>query len=206
VAVAGKSGVKLQINEAELKAQIKKQREMLNKMGSQTEVARAQAAALNKGAARINTLLVRGVSKSLMLKQQLIRDKMRVKKANARQQEATVTGKTGGISLMNLKPKEVGGGVQAGKYLVPNAFITTTKKNPAGSTKGRKDPSGQLIGKTQVFKRKGGSRYPLQAQSVNIRPQMRSQIKQHADHVARHEMARLLLHEYNFRIKQKLGQ
>ncbi len=200
------AATKLQLNEADLKAQIKKQRQMLNKMGSKTDVARAQAAALNKGAAKINTLLVRGVSKSLMLKQKLIRDKMRVKRATARQQEATVTGKTGGVSLMNLKPKEVGGGVQAGKYLVPDAFIATTKKKPVGSTRGRKDPSSKLVGKTQVFARKRGSRYPLQAQAVNIRPQMRRQIKQHAEHVARHEMARLLLHEYNFRIKKKLGQ
>ena len=94
------------------------------------EVRRAQASALNKGGAMVKTATVRGTAKSLGIKQKMIRKRVRVKRARANNLVTRIWGGAQGVSLMHFKPKEVGGGVQAGQWLVPGGFIATTTNRP----------------------------------------------------------------------------
>lgn len=206
--MTGRTGTRFSVDETRLLSDLKTVRSQLQRL-SGADVGRAQAAALNKAAQRLQTLVVRGVSQSLALKQSLIRPRLTVKKASSKKLESVVTGKTAGIPLTALNPRAVGGGVQAGKYLVPDGFIATTAQKPVGAVSGkgweRKAPAAALVGKEQVFRRKGAKRYGLQRQTVNIRPTMQSTIKREADSLIRRELGQLLLHEYRWRIERKLG-
>ena len=169
------------------------------------EVSRAQASALNKGGAMVKTATVRGTAKSLGIKQNLIRKRVRVKRARANNLVTRIWGGAQGVSLMHFKPKEVGGGVQAGQWLVPGGFIATTTNRPKYSTKGRTQPSSRLVGRTQVFRRKTDKRYPLDAQKVSIRVQMRKHMISRSQTFMGKDLPRVLRQEYRFRVLKKAG-
>ena len=195
----------LQIDQVDFKRQM---RELGIKFEilSGPDVARAQAAALNKGAARVKTAGIQKTAKALGIQQKLIRPRVKVRRANAKTQSAAVwAGMSKGIPLIKLKAREVGGGIQAGNYLVPDGFIATTKAVPKQSDPRRKNPSGNLIGKTHVFKRKSKGRYPLVAQSVNLQPAMEPAIRERAASYMRNEHRAILLQEYKFRVLRKAG-
>lgn len=193
----------LKIDERDLKIQITRQRKMLKSL-SGVEVNRAQSAALNKTATKIKGDTAKATATKTLLAQKYFRAKIRITKAGVKNRSALIKVNTVGIPLSKLKPKEVPGGVQAGKYLVPNGFIATTTRIPKGSIKGRKSPDSRHIGKTQVFKNKGAGRYPLKMQEVNIRPEITRQTKQHSNKAMSQYAATYLLHEYNWRIKKKI--
>lgn len=169
------------------------------------EVRLAQASALNKGGLEVRKAAVKGTAKPLGIKQKLIRQRIRIKRARAKKLVARVWGGTQGISLMHLKPKEVGGGVQAGQFLVPDGFIATTTNNPKYSTKGRTQPASQLVGHKQVFRRKTDKRYPLDAQKVAIRVQMRKHMISRSRSFMGKDLPRVLRGEYRFRVLRKAG-
>ena len=193
----------LKIDERHLKIEIAKQRRMLKSL-SGVEVNRAQSAALNKTAKKVKSDTAKTTAAKTLLPQKHFRQKIRIKNATAKNRSALIKVNTKGIPLAKLKPKVVPGGVQAGKYLVPDGFIATTTKNPKGNTKGRHNLASALVGKTHVFKRKGSGRYPLKMQEVNIRPEITKQTKSSADNAMSRYAADYLLHEYNWRIKKKI--
>ena len=168
------------------------------------EVGRAQAAALNKSAAKVSTGTVRATASKLSIKQKLIRQRVRINRASSKKLEAGIKVNTRGIPMIKLNAREVPGGVQAGAYLQPDAFIATATSAPKGSTKGRKNPASQLIGKTQVFKRKGKGRYPLRAVTVEIAKVVKENTIKTASSAMRHDIARLLKHEYEYRILKRM--
>ena len=171
-----------------------------------TDVNRAQASALNKGAERTKTAGIQKTSRALKIQQKLIRPRVKIRRANAKKQSATIWANTSkGVPLIKLKAREVGGGVAAGQYVVPDGFISTATATPKQSRSGRTNPSAQLIGKTQVFKRKGKGAYPLEAQTVNIRPEMEAAIRSRAASYMRNEYRKILLNEYKFRVLKKAG-
>lgn len=193
----------LGIDQRHLKIEIAKQRKYLNALGGM-DVKRAQSAALNKTAKKVKSGAAKSTSSKTQLPQKHFRQKMKIKNANAKTQQAVLKVNTKGIPLSKLNPKVVPGGVQAGKYLVPDGFIATTTRSPKGLTKGRKNPASALVGKTHVFRRKGGARYPIKMQEVNIRPDITRQVKREASHAMSRYAADYLLHEYKWRIEKKL--
>jgi len=193
----------LGIDKRHLKLEIAKQRKYLNALGG-VDVKRAQSAALNKTAKKVKSGTAKATASKTQLPQKHFRKKMKIKNANAKTQLANIKISTTGIPLSQLNPKVVPGGVQAGKYLVPDGFIATTTRSPKGSVRGRQNPGIGLIGKTHVFKRKTQKRYKLKMQEVNIRPDITRQVKREASHAMSRYAADYLLHEYKWRIEKKL--
>lgn len=169
------------------------------------EVRRAQASALNKGGGMVRTASVKGVASSLKIKQKLIRPKIKVKRATAKKMGTRVWANTQGVPLINLKPKSVDGGIQAGQWLVPQGFIATPTKTPKQPHPKRRAPSSGLIGKDQVFFRKTKDSYPLDASKVNIHQEMRQYMTSRAKQFMRNDLRRVLQEEYKFRVLRKAG-
>lgn len=172
---------------------------------SGAEVRRAHSAALNKGASRIRTAVVRKSAPELGITQKLLRPRLAIRKSSARTLTSEVTGRLRGIPLIRLKAKEIDGGVQAGNYLVPDGFIAVPTKNPKFHHKHRREPGDALIGKAQVFKRIGRGAYPLKAQKLEISPAVQRQMRAEADRIMRSDMRKLLAQEYKFRVLRKAG-
>ena len=195
----------LQIDNADFQRQMKElgiKFEIL----SGKDVDRAQASALNKGAQRVRTQSVRQASKALSIQQKLIRPRVKIRRANANKQQATIwAGMSKGVPLIKLRAKEVGGGVAAGPYVVPDGFIATVKSQPKQPDPDRSQPSAALIGKTHVFKRVGRKRYPIEAKSVNLRPALDPAVRTSAASYMRNEHRAILLQEYKFRVLKKAG-
>lgn len=193
----------LEIDKRHLAIELAKMKRRLEII-SGSEVRRAQSTALNKTAALVKTQSIKNSYKPLAVTQKLLRPRVRITKSNSKNMSATVFAGLRGIPLIKLKAKEVGGGVQAGPYLVPDGFIATTTNNPKQIRAGRKAPSSGLVGKAQVFKRKGTGAYPLESQTINIKPVLEKQVKQAARIKMRNDMRRLLLHEMKRRIFNKM--
>jgi hypothetical protein len=193
----------MQVDQRYFKRELAKQQRILNKL-SGVEVGRAQAAALNKTAKKIKTVSVRAVASKTAIKQKLIRPKLKITNANSKRMVTNINVKTKGIPLIHLNPKVVPGGIQAGKYLVPDGFIATTTSTAKG--KGRKSPNEALIGKQHVFRRKGSGRYGLLMQEVTIRPVITREVKSTANAAMQHDAAKFLMHEYKYRVLKKAGQ
>lgn len=195
---------KLELNQADIDRQLG---DLAKKFDVLTgpEVRRAHSTALNKGAARIKTGVVKKAAPSLGVSQKLLRPRLVIRKSSAKTLESSVFAGLKGIPLIHLKAKEVAGGVQAGNYLVPDGFIAVPTKNPKRGHKGRTDPSSGLIGHAQVFKRKGRGAYPLEVQRLNISPAVRKQMEAEAARIMRSDMRKLLAQEYRFRVLKKAG-
>lgn len=195
---------KLELSQADIDRQLG---ELAKKFAalSGSDARRAHSSALNKAAARIKSSVVRSAASQLGVSQRLLRPRLVVRKSNARTLESSVFAGLNGIPLIHLKAKEVAGGVQAGNYLVPDGFIAVPTKNPKQVTKGRTDPSGKLIGNAQVFKRKSGAAYPLEVQRLNVSPIVSKRLKATADRIMRHDMRKLMAHEYRYRVLKKAG-
>ena len=194
----------IDINDKDLKKQIDELTKRFDLL-SGPEIRRAQASALNKAGRQVKSHSVKRSAAPLGVSQKLLRPRVKLTNSTAKKQVATIWGGLQGIPLIKLKAKEVGGGVQAGQYLVPDAFIATPTKSPKSRRRGRHVPSSGLIGRSQVFKRKGRSAYPLENQKLNISPEVSKQMRQSADRIMRNDMRRLMQHEYKFRILRKLG-
>jgi len=190
------------------------EKDMINQMGelrkrfdilSGSDVKRAQSSALNKAGRRIKTQVVKRSSGPLSVSQKLIRPRIKLKNSTPRKQITTVWGGMQGIPLIKLKARQVTGGVAAGKYLIPDAFIATPTSTPKHRYKGRRAPSKNLIGKPQVFKKKSRGTYALENQKLNIAPQLSKHMKQSAERVLRNDMRRLMQEEYRHRVLRKAG-
>lgn len=169
-------------------------------------VKRAHARALTITARAIKPVAVRKSAAKLSISQKHLRPRIKVTGAKVKGLTAKVWGGTNPVPLIKLKAKEVDGGVQAGKYLLPGAFIATATNTPKQSRRGRKNPSSYLVGKSQVFMRKGGSAYPIQAQGVNVKRVLDPLARQEAHRAMRNDMRRHLLAEYKKQVLKGLGK
>jgi len=189
------------LSQAVLERELIKHRRILKTLGNTTAVNRAIASGLNKTSALAKTDTIKGVSSATGIKQKLIRPKVKVDKTTSKKLKGGLWANTKGVPLIKLRAKEVPGGVQAGAYLVPDAFIATPTRNPRQRGRGRRNPSEGLIkAGAQVFARKGSGAYPLENQKVNIQPDVKTKGKQAARRAMRNHVRRLILHEYNRRI------
>lgn len=196
---------KLEIDKRHLERELSKHKKRLALL-SGVEVNRAQAAALTKTARLAKTQSIRESYKPLAVTQKLLRPRVKVTSAKAKNMTAEIFGGMRGIPLIKLKAKEVDGGVQAGPYLVPDGFIATPTSFPKQHRSGRKSPSSGVIkGGAQVFKRKGRGAYPLENQMVNVKPVLEKKMKAAARSKMRMDMRRLLLHELKHRIFRKMA-
>lgn len=195
---------RLEINEKDMIRQMGELHKRFNIL-SGNDVKRAQSSALNKAGARVKTNAIKQSASPLGVSQKLIRPRIKLKKSTLRSQVASVWGGMQGIPLIKLKAKAFDGGVQAGTYLVAGAFIATATNSPKQSRRGRSAPSSGLVGKPQVFKRKGRGAYPLENQKLIIAPEVSKQMKRSAERVLRNDMRKIMQQEYRFRVLRKAG-
>lgn len=170
------------------------------------EVRLAQASTLNNGAQKVRTATVRGTSGDLKIKKNLIRKRMRISRANSKRTSARVFGAAQGVPLIKLKAKTVPGGVQAGGWLVPGGFIATPTATPKWPHPRRQQPSTALIGKAQVFKRKGDDRYPIDASKVNIKPAMWKHMRNRSQQFMKQELEDVMRAQFKYRVLRKAGR
>ncbi len=169
-------------------------------------VRHAQAKALTATAREVKPIALRKSAAKLSISQKLLRPRIKVRGAKVKNMTARIWGGLAPISLIKLKAKEVPGGVAAGKYLLPGAFIATATNNPKQKRKGRKTPSKHLVGNAQVFLREGKEAYPLKAQGVNVERVLEPQTKLATHRAMRNNMRINLLREYKQKVLKNLGK
>lgn len=192
---------------------LKKQKKML-KVLSGVEVGRAQASALNKAAAKVTTATIKDSAKSLKMKSSDIRytsvtsKKKRIKlsRANSKKQMAVLDVNGSKVLLGKLKPRQLKSGVKVGRTTYKGAFIATPSTNPTGSTKGRGNLPSGLIGKQQVFERKGKKRYGLKAKYKWVKSTTQAIMNKKSREMMAKEVPIILKREYEFRINKALAK
>ncbi len=170
------------------------------------QVRHAHAKALTKTARDVKPVALRKSAAKLSISQKHLRPRIKVYGAKVKTMTARIWGSTAPVSLIKLKAKTVPGGVAAGKYLLPGAFIATATNSPKQTRKGRKTPSKYLVGKAQVFMRVGKAAYPLKAQGVNVERVLKPQTKLATHRAMRHNMRINLLREYKQKVLKNLGK
>jgi len=169
------------------------------------QVRHAHAKALTKTARDVKPVALRKSAAKLSISQKHLRPRIKVRGAKVKNLTARIWGGLAPVPLIKLKAKEVPGGVMAGKYLLPGAFIATATNNPKQKRKGRKAPSKHLVGNAQVFMREGKGAYPLKAQGVNVERVLRPQTKLATHRAMRHNMRINLLKEYKQKVLKPLN-
>ena len=169
------------------------------------QVRHAHAKALTKTAREVKPVALRKSAAKLSISQKHLRPRIKVRGAKVKNLTARIWGGLAPVPLIKLKAKEVDGGVVAGKYLLPDAFIATATNSPKQKRKGRKAPSKHLVGKAQVFMREGREAYPLKAQGVNVGRVLRPQTKLATDRAMHHNMRINLLREYKKKVLKSLN-
>lgn len=168
------------------------------------QVRHAHARALTKTARDVKPAILKESAGKLAISQKHLRPRIKVTGAKVKNLTARVWGGSTPLPLIKLKAKEVPGGVQAGKYLVPDAFIATPTSSPKQNRKSRKKPSSQLVGRTQVFSRKGKGAYPLKAEGVNVE-RVLNPVAQHLTKTAMRTKAKVnLLREYKQKVLKNI--
>ena len=191
-----------QINEK----QYEQQTEKLFKQLSGPQVRHAHAKALTTTARSVKPVALRKSAAKLAIAQKHLRPRVKVYGAKVKNMTARVWGSTAKLGLIKLRAKEVPGGVAAGKYLAPDAFIATATNSPKQNRKGRKSPSKHLVGKQQVFARKGSGAYPLEMQGVNVERVLKPQAKQATHRAMRNDMRINILRELKKKVFKNAGK
>lgn len=184
--------------------QLDQQLDAVFKQLSGQQVRHAHTKALTVTARAVKPVMVKKSAAKLAIAQKHLRTRVKVRGAKVKNMTATIWAPLKPVPLIKLKAKEVPGGVAAGKYVLPGAFIATATNNPKQSRKGRKAPSKFLVGKAQVFLRKGQGAYPLEAQGVNVARVLVPQSKMATHRAMRNDMRRNLLKEYKKKVLSKL--
>lgn len=164
------------------------------------DVPAARQMATNAALAEIRTIVVRRVASDVGAKQKLVRPRVHVDRARGgkKPRAARLHFYSRGIPLVLFNPKEVGGGVAAGGYVVPDGFIADGSKNKGRYRKGGGYEATRLKRK-HVLHRTGRGRYPLQVSVVQIRGVVVKVVPQ----VVGMHMPAVFLKKYNAAIKRK---
>lgn len=144
-------------NKSNLNAVEKRLKKYLNR-----DVPGARVTATNKALAKAKTATVRAVSIETGIKVKKLKPRAYISRARGGQKPkaAKFHFYRHGMALISLGAKQVDGGVVAGPYVVPNAFIADGSK---GYGRGK-------LKQAHVLRRKGRGQYPLEVISVNIKP------------------------------------
>lgn len=177
------------MSEADLKAVTKR----LNKFVKR-DVPGARVTATNKALAKAKTAVVRAVVVETGIKTKQLKSRVYISRAKGGQKPkgAKLHFYRRGVALIGLGAKQVDGGVVAGPYLVPDAFIADGSK---GFGRGK-------LKRAQVLRRKGRGQYPLEVMTVNIKPAVNRLTPFTVSRVMASNFSRLYQHE----IKRRAGR
>jgi hypothetical protein len=164
------------------------------------DVPAARQMATNAALAEIKTIVVKRVSADVGAKQKIIRPRVHVDRARGgkKPRAARLHFYNRGIPLILLNPKEVGGGISASGFLVPEGFIADGSKGFGQYQKGGGYASTRLK-KKHVLHRTGRDRYPLKVSVVNIKGIVGKAVPE----IVASNMPAIFLKKYNAAIKRK---
>lgn len=176
-------------NSSNLKAVEKRLKKYLNR-----DVPAARVTATNKALAKAKTAVVRAVVVDTGIKTKLLKKRVYISRAKGGQKPkgAKLHFYRRGVSMISLGAKQVDGGVAAGQYLVPDAFIADGSK---GFGRGK-------LRQAHVLRRKGRGQYPLEVMVVNIKPAVNKETPATVARVVKENFSRLYQHE----IKRRAGR
>lgn len=125
------------------------------------DIPAAQVTATNKALAMAKTQVVRAVSVRVGVKNKHLKKRVFVSRAKGgrKPKGAKLHFYRRGIPLIDVNAKQVEGGVVAGPYVMPDAFIADGSK---GYGKGK-------LKRAHVLRRKTKAQYPLELIRVNIK-------------------------------------
>ncbi|WP_086932200.1 phage tail protein [Agarilytica rhodophyticola] len=167
---------------------------------ARNQVPRAMSSALNKSVKRLQTQVVRSVSKSKKLPAKVVRKKTFISRATPRKTRARLYSyprKVAVISLLktatilkNVRRGTNRKGVRAAGRQFDGAFINVHRKS----------------GKFQVFKREGKKRYPIDVVGIEIKDRFSRAQDILSKRIMKRDYPRLLSQELNFRIERANGR
>ncbi len=151
------------------------------------DVPSARATATNKALAKAKTAVVRVVAVKVGVKVKQLKPRVYISRAKAGQKPkgAKLHFYRRGVALISLGAKQVDGGVVAGSYVVPDAFIADGSK---GFGRGK-------LKQAHVLRRKGRGQYPLEVISVNIKSAVNELTPKTVSKIMRADFTRLYTHE-----------
>ncbi len=169
-------------NKSNLSAVEKRLKKYVNR-----DVPGARVAATNKALAKAKTATVRAVSVETGIKIKQLKPRVYISRARGgkKVKGAKLHFYRRGMALISLRAKQVDGGVIAGPYVVPDAFIADGSK---GFGRGK-------LKQAHVLRRKGRGQYPLEVITVNIKPVVNKVTPVTVSRVMDDNFTRLYTHE-----------
>jgi hypothetical protein len=156
---------------------------------TEAQIRTAAVRAINKTALWIKSQGARKISNEDKIKLKLIRQQLRVVKANREALKAFIIGNFRGITAIKLgHPRRTASGITVGVHKFPGAFIARMPKRGATTAAGH-------IG---IFKRKTRRRLPIQELSVPIGTHASDIIRHYVDDEAPAVFMRYFEHEVRY--------
>ena len=152
---------------------------------TENQVLTAAVRALNKTAIWLRAQSVTAISQQKQIKQNLIRERLRIIRANRASLKAFVIAKLYGVKACKLGTmRQTSTGVSVGGYDFPHAFIATM-------------PTGH----TGVFQRKGTARLPIKEATVELEPEASETIGALVELETSARFVELFRHELTFMLR-----
>lgn len=169
----------------DVKSDIKSLIKKLNKFERQV-IPLATVSALNKTATQARTAVVREIAKEKGVQVKLIRGRVRLFRANRRNQVALLKINAHGFRAVDLGvPRQTKTGTRVKKHNFPGAFIATMPR-----------------GHTGVFKRKGRSRLPITEKRISLLPEAHEIANRNVNRLVKQKFPIIFVHEVNFRLRK----
>lgn len=151
------------------------------------DIPAAQVTATNKVLAMAKTSVVRAVAVRMGVKNKYLKPRVYISRAKggAKPKSAKLHFYRRGIPLIDVNAKQVEGGVVAGSYVIPGAFIADGSK---GYGKGR-------LNRAHVLRRTTKKQYPLELIRVNIKKAVNEETPKTVSKIMRANFKRLYDHE-----------
>lgn len=151
------------------------------------DIPAAQATATNQALAKAKTAAVRAVAVRVGVKNKYLKPRVYISRAKggAKPKGAKLHFYRRGIPLIDVNAKQVEGGVVAGSYVMPGAFIADGSK---GYGKGR-------LSRAHVLRRTTKKQYPLELIRVNIKKAVNEETPKIVAKIMRSDFERLYDHE-----------
>jgi hypothetical protein len=150
---------------------------------TEAQVRTAAMRAINKTALWVRSQSAKKISKQRQIQLKLIRQKLRIIKANMAVLRAFVVASLYGIKASKLgAPKQNATGASVGKHQFPGAFVAKMPKS----------------GHVGIFKRKTFKRLPIQEQYVQLEPEASKIIRETVENEASAVFVKYFDHELDY--------
>ena len=159
---------------------------------SNTAVPRASAMAVNRVGKRAISLSVRDTSKDVNVPVKVLRRRAKLFNATFRTPVAIIRVSRGSVSLSSVGAiRKTRDGVRVGRHSVKGGFVADGSAMK-GQYLGRGKYAGTSLMSTQILKRTGKGRYPVEVQKINISKPITQFFKQRTSELMKTDMPKEL--------------